>query len=112
MQKSFFLTTADQIMYCTRDHLGSARVLTDGTGAVIERNDYYPFGERMATGAMFPDNRWRFSGKEDQKIGTSGWLDFGARMYDTYTARWTTQDPLAEKYPSIKPIVPGNNSCA
>lgn len=30
-------------------------------------------------------------------------LDFGARYYDPYIARWTTQDPLAGKYYPLSP---------
>ena len=30
-------------------------------------------------------------------------IDFGARFYDPYTARWTTPDPLASKYSSVSP---------
>ena len=30
------------------DYLGSARVVTDQTGAVLERNDYYAYGGRIA----------------------------------------------------------------
>lgn len=31
-----------------RDHLGSVRSVIDGdTGAVVETNDYYPFGKRI-----------------------------------------------------------------
>ncbi|MEZ5423983.1 MAG: hypothetical protein R2682_12955 [Pyrinomonadaceae bacterium] len=29
------------------DHLGSPRVNTDATGAVIARHDYLPFGEEI-----------------------------------------------------------------
>ena len=58
----------------------------------------------MAGGTQATGNRWRFAGKEEQKEGISlDWLNFGARMYDPYLARWTTQDPLAEKYPGISP---------
>ena len=35
------------------------------------------------------------AGKESQA--------FGARMYDPFTARWTTADPLAAKYDSMSP---------
>ncbi|MBQ0043484.1 MAG: RHS repeat-associated core domain-containing protein, partial [Bacteroidales bacterium] len=48
-------------------------------------------------------NRWRFAGKEIQPLGNTGWLDFGARQYDSFLGRWTTVDPLAEKYPGISP---------
>ena len=42
-------------------------------------------------------NRWRYAGKEEQDFGSLnlGLLDFGARMYDPFTARWTAVDPMA-----------------
>ena len=53
-------------------------------------------------------------GKEEQRFGLDGMtpgtdrvnlnlLDFGARYYDPYTCRWTSPDPLAEKYPGFSP---------
>ena len=58
-----------------------------------------------ATGSATSQNRWLFSGKESQSLLSAAipLLDFGARMYDPLTARWTAQDPLAEKYtPSVR----------
>ena len=93
-----------------RDHLGSVRAVVDAsTGAVIERNDYLPFGQRRTTanttsgtasGSNASPNRWFFSGKESQSFLSAyiPLLDFGARMYDPATARWTSIDPMAEKY--------------
>ena len=50
------------------------------------------------------DGRWRFSGKEWQAEPAGlPLLDFGARMYDPATASWLSQDPMAEKYPSLSP---------
>ncbi len=110
-----------------RDHLGSVRAVVDGdTGAVVETSDYYPFGKRIAittdpehaegarhapvqtvtsAGSVTSSNRWRFSGKEDQSCLNAGipLLDFGARMYNPATARWTATDPMAEKYYGISP---------
>lgn len=92
------------------DHLGSIRTVYDmETGEVLERNDYYPFGKRMNKSlAMSPTNRYRFSGKEEQVVADINLLDFGARMYDDEICRWTTVDPLAEKYYSMTPY----NYCA
>ena len=96
--------TGTDVRYYTRDHLGSTRLITSASGSVLERSDYYPFGLRMEGGMEASGNRWRFGGKEEQKVGISlDWLNFGARMYDPFLARWTTQDPLAEKYPAISP---------
>ena len=48
---------------------------------------------------------YKFSGKEQIPQSSLGWYDFGARWYDPIHARWTTPDPLAEKYYSISPYV-------
>lgn len=95
-----------------KDHLGSVRAVYDlsTTGTIDskkkELSDYQPYGNRIArTSTSY--NHWRFSGKEEQKIdGTDiGLLYFGARYYDPWLARWTTQDPLAHKYAGINPYV-------
>ena len=119
-----------------RDHLGSVRSVIDGdTGAVVETNDYYPFGKRIQVTAPVSEpvggsqyasepavapvapatsvastsspNRWHFSGKESQSILNASipLLDFGARMYNPAIARWTAADPLSEKYYGISPYV-------
>jgi hypothetical protein len=33
--------------YLTADHLGSTRMVTDATGAIVQRLDYLPFGETI-----------------------------------------------------------------
>jgi len=46
---------------------------------------------------------YKFSGKESlTRVGLELY-DFGARMYSPTTMRWTTMDPLCEKYYSISP---------
>ena len=92
------------IHYHHKDHLGSVRAITNNSGIVIEQNAYYPFGGRHTFGQSYtqnPTNRYKFNGKEEQTIGSLDLLDYGARMYDTKTARWLVQDPLAEKYYSF-----------
>ena len=86
-------------VYAFRDHLGSTRALAGGDGSVLEQDSYLPFGLRWDDGSpQDPDNRFRFSGKEEQAFAGLPYIDFGARMYDPATGRWLTQDPLAEKY--------------
>ena len=110
-------------------------VIDGDTGTVVETNDYYPFGKRIqvtapvsepvggsqhaaepAVTAVAPatsvastssPNRWHFSGKESQSFlyANIPLLDFGARMYNPTIARWTTSDPMSEKYYGISPYV-------
>ncbi len=94
--------------YYGTDHLGSVRVITDGSGSVVERNDYYPMGMRTATGNSYPQlatNLYKYNGKEVQTVGGLGFTDYGARMYDDFTGRWFVPDPLAEKYSSMSPYM-------
>ena len=97
------------------DHLGSVRAITNAnTGTVVETSDYLPFGTRWSqtsgsSSATITDatNRWRYSGKEEQKALDSALqlIDYGARMYDPTIVRWMSTDPLAEKYYPVGPYV-------
>lgn len=89
------------------DHRGDVREIVDlGAGTVVERNDYYSYGTRItkpySSATDFPQlsaNRWRLSGKEEQvTVAGIGSLDFGARHYDPFVARWLSPDPLMEMY--------------
>ena len=94
------------IHYHHKDHLGSVRAITDGSGSTIEQNAYYPFGGRHTFGQTYAQttaNRYKFNGKELQTTGNLSLLDYGARMYDTKIGRWLVQDPLAEKLYSVTP---------
>ena len=86
------------------DHLGSVRAIVDKSGNVVERDSYYPYGERWNDGSIVQaDNRYRYNGKEEQAGFGLPYLDYGARLYDPATGRWLTQDPLSEKYYGISP---------
>jgi RHS repeat-associated protein len=87
--------------YITSDHLGSARVVTNASGAVKARHDYLPFGEELgllggrtlAMGYSQTDGlRQKFTGYErDQESG----LDFAqARYCSSVTGRFMSPDPL------------------
>ena len=86
------------------DHLGSVRAIVDKSGNIVERDSYYPYGERWNDGSVEQaDNRYRYNGKESQSDFGLPHLDYGARLYDPATGRWVTQDPLSEKYYGISP---------
>ena len=93
-----------EVNYFLTDHLGSVRVIVDGAGTVKERNDYYPFGARhVRSDYAQSTNRWKYNGKELQTTGELGYLDYGARMYDTGLGRWFCADPLSESTISQTP---------
>ena len=82
--------------YYLKDHQGNNRVVINQSGSVEETNHYYPFGGVFAgSNSVQP---YKYNGKElDAKKGLN-WYDYGARHYDAALGRFTTVDPLAEKY--------------
>ena len=76
------------------DHLGSTRVVVDGTsGASTASYDYAPWGKRT-----------KISGTEEWSTGYTGhgWHESGLslavfRPYDPDTGRWPSRDPIQER---------------
>ena len=85
-----------------RDWQGNNRVVLRDDGLVEELNDYYASGCRIG-GADKGVQPYKYSGKELDTFGDLNWYDFGARHYDPVLMRWTTTDPLAEKYYGVSP---------
>ena len=91
--------------YYLKDHLGSVRIVMSQDGTVEQRNQYYPdgtlFGKQSTGGTVQP---YKFGGKELERTLPFDEYDFGARWMDpTVGARFTTMDPLCEKYYSVSP---------
>jgi RHS repeat-associated protein len=93
-----FAKADDVVEYYHVDALGNVRLITDEDGDVVERHDYYPFGEECTTGPCASNpgvgagQARKFTGKErDTETG----LDyFGARYYGSKIGRFTTVDPV------------------
>ena len=84
--------STDEVVYYHTDAIGSVRMITDATGAVIDRYDYLPFGERWAPPAQpIPDMR-QFAGKE--RDTETGFDYFGARYFRAQSGRFITVDPV------------------
>ncbi|TWJ01715.1 RHS repeat-associated protein [Mucilaginibacter frigoritolerans] len=85
--------------YYMGDNLGNTRVTFDtktGTAAVLQQDDYLPFGYEISRGTVTsPKNEYLYNKKELQE--ELGQYDYGARFYDPVIARWSVIDPLAEK---------------
>ena len=95
--------TAQQRYYIT-DHLGSTRVVLDKVGSVLERYNYYPYGEIVPVSVASSGNTdYLYTGKESQNaLFGINWYDSAAR-FQTTDGIFTSIDPLAEKYYHISP---------
>ena len=81
-------SAANGTRYFFADNLGTPRVITDPSGTVISRHDYYPFGGEFTPSS--DGETHKFTGKErDSETG----LDyFGARYYGSTIGRFLSPD--------------------
>ncbi len=94
---------ANGTRYTMSDNLGTPRVITNSSAAVVSRHDYMPFGQELGAGVGGRTNgigfivadgvRQRFTQKErDNETG----LDyFMARYYSSAEGRFTSVDPVS-----------------
>jgi RHS repeat-associated protein len=87
------------------DHLGNNRVVANASGTAIQKNHYYPFGMAFAETPLAEQQKqpYKYNGKELDQMHGLNLYDYSARQYDSAIGRFTTVDPLAEKYYSISP---------
>ncbi len=84
------------------------------TNEILQENHYYAFGMTYDGPWMIndaaKDNPYQYNGKELNLDHGLNWSDYGARWYDACVGRWTSVDPLADKYPGMSPYnYVGNN---
>jgi|SRR5690554_130334 len=94
-----FGDTTPAIKYNLEDHLGSSSILLKDNGTIINKEEFYPFGETSF--GSYAKKRYRYSGKE--KDQESGLYYYGARYYTAWTCRFISIDPLAADYPYLTP---------
>jgi RHS repeat-associated protein len=81
------------VKYYYSDQLGSADVITDATGNILEESDYFPYGGEIAI-TNNDSNNYKFTGKE--RDSESGLDMFGARYYGSSLGRFMTPDWAAK----------------
>jgi RHS repeat-associated protein len=106
--------TAYTYTYDLKDHLGNVRVTVDknptgGAARVVQEDEYYAFGLRSPLYDLSNRNVNLYNGKELQ-ADLQNQYDYGARFYDPVIGRWTSVDPLADKYQSWSPYNYGLNN--
>ena len=89
---SYSPTTTTAYFYA-RDHLGSIREMTDGTGAIKARYDYDPWGNRTKTSGGL-DADFGFTGHYYHAPSSLSLAPY--RAYDSSLGRWISRDLIAE----------------
>ena len=74
--------------YYQNDALGSTRLVTASTGAILYSSDYLPFGASFGTSGSFTPE-FEYTGK---LVDVSGLYYYGARFYDPSIDRFITED--------------------
>src|SRR5579862_2910657 len=80
--------------YYTRDHLGSIREMTNGSGVIQARYDYDPYGVVSAVGTVTLASDFQYAGYYEH--GPSGLNLPTFRPYGTNSGRWPSRDPIGE----------------
>ena len=108
-EEGYIALHGDSVSYhfFERDYLGSVRAVFDLYGNLEQTNDYNVTGIPSSRHLGNADVH-KHTGKEFQGFNGLAWYDNNARYYDPILGRFTTQDPLAEKYPWLSPY----NHCA
>ena len=91
--------------YYLKDHLGTIKMTVDASCNTTGYDDYYPFGQQM-DGRCYTssaDPRYKYTSKE--RDAESGYDYFGARYYGARASRWTSVDPLVDKYAAHSPYI-------
>ncbi len=74
-------------LYFLSDHLRTTMALTNAAGAVVEREQYEPFGQTAGSGFT----RYGYTGRERDQA--TGLLYFRARWFDPDQGRFVSEDP-------------------
>ena len=104
--------------FYVKDHLGSNVMVLSNTG-IEQQTRYYLFGGIVTHNSTnntpngnntTEPNHNKYTGKEFDRMHGLDWYDYVARQYDPVYGRFTSIDPLCEKYPYLSPYAYcGNN---
>ncbi len=104
--QAFSDDTSPTVQFQLGDHLGSANVVLDDGGGMINREEYTPYGETSF--GSFARKRHRFTGKERDEESSLNYNQ--ARYYCCWLCRFANIDPLSSGYQKWAPYVFVNNN--
>ncbi len=109
---SFVLgANAQTVTYFHNDPTGTPILATDSSGAVVWKENYRPYGDRLNNQAASSSNKLWFAGKPYD--GNTGLSYMGARYYDPILGRFMGVDPKGvtpEQLHSFNRYSYGNNN--
>jgi RHS repeat-associated protein len=82
--------SSGNVDYYFADQLGTARVVTNSSGTILDNSDYCPFGRECYVVSETSGNTYKFTGKE--RDSESGLDNFGARYDSSQYGRFMTPD--------------------
>jgi len=88
-------STQNDVYYLHGDHLGSASLTTDASGAPTSQLRYLPYGAPRPgypTGNVPTD--YRFTGQRSEEASLGSLYDYGARFYSPVLGRFISADTL------------------
>src|SRR5690606_40367196 len=87
------------IKYELENNIYSSMVVLDDVGAIVNTQEYYPFGETSF--GSYGKKRYQYVGKERDE--ESGLYYYGARYFSPWICRFISVDPLAAQYAQLTP---------
>ena len=93
----------NQYHFYLTDHLGNNRVVAKADGSIVQKTHYYPFGMAYAESTGQDKQPYKYNGKELDNVHGLNLYDYSARYYEPGIGRFSTVDPLAEKYYWVSP---------
>ena len=105
-----FSGTTPVYHYYLKDHQGNNRVVLNASGTIEQVNHYFPYGYLYGESTNSGVQPYKYNDKEFDMMHGLHWYDYGARHYDPCIMRFTTMDPMCEKYYHLSPYAYcGNN---
>ena len=97
--------TTPQYHFYIQDHQGNNRLVCDESGTIEQVNHYYPYGGLFGESTNDEVQRYKYSGKELDRMHGLNLYDYHARQYDAAAILFTSMDSKCENYYHISPYV-------